>query len=75
MILIYHYIITLKEVGIGIKRKETSSQLVMVIIHQPALVTMSSNIYSQMHAQIKQSLAKEQIQTTLRGEALGAKAG
>ena len=51
----------IKEVGIEIKSKETSSQLEPVrnshvtIMHQP--VTVSSNTCSQMHVQIKHSLA------------------
>ena len=39
------------DVGITMKRKETSSQLEMAIIHQPASATISSRICSQMHVQ------------------------
>ena len=34
----------LKEIEIAIKRKETSNQLEMAIINQPASATVSSNI-------------------------------
>ena len=53
-----------REVGIAIKSKEISSQLKPVrsgyetIMHQP--VTVSSNVCSQMHVQIKHSLAHPQ---------------
>ena len=53
-----------REVGIVIKSKETSSQHksarngYVTIMHQP--VTVSSNICSQMHVQIKHSLVHPQ---------------
>ena len=42
-----------KEVGIEMKKKETRNHLEIAIIHQPVLVTVSSNILcSQMCVQI-----------------------
>ena len=41
-----------KEVEIKVKRKDASRQVKTVIIHQPEMATVSSNICSQMHVQI-----------------------
>ena len=43
------------------KRKETSGQLETAIIHQPALVTNSLNICSQIDLQLKHSLEQDLI--------------
>ena len=49
--------IEFKKVVVIVKSKETSSQLNIGIMNLPALATVSSNTYSQMHVQIKHSLA------------------
>ena len=64
------YKVRRKEVGIAIKSKETSSQLQLVrngyvaIMHQPVTIS-SKQPCSQMHVQIKHSLAH--LQDALAG--------
>ena len=62
----YVYRVSKQEVINNFKRKQyrnkskkqvASIQLEIAILHQPALATVSSNIFSKMHVQIKYSLA------------------
>ena len=50
-----------REIKITIKSKETNNQLQIAFSYQPALATVSSNTYNQMHTQINQSLAHLQV--------------